>query len=87
MFLYFLHRSTDVVCYPDAGLAVRMPTTYLVMLKSRFTWKEKLFFAIAWSPKVPPHCPINLVITIIISIPARIIAKLGSTFWQLLGAT
>ena len=40
-----------------AGLGVRMPITYLVMLGSKFTWKEKLFFAIAWSPKVHPHCP------------------------------
>ncbi|EIE25667.1 hypothetical protein COCSUDRAFT_46326 [Coccomyxa subellipsoidea C-169] len=34
-----------------AGLAVRMPITFLVMFGSKFSWKEKLFFAIAWSPK------------------------------------
>ncbi|BDA43853.1 Sodium/hydrogen exchanger 9B2 [Coccomyxa sp. Obi] len=34
-----------------AGLGVRMPITYMVMLGSKYTWMEKLFFAIAWSPK------------------------------------
>ncbi|KAK9810538.1 hypothetical protein WJX72_012364 [[Myrmecia] bisecta] len=34
-----------------AGLAVRMPVTFLVMLRAGFTFREKLFFAIAWSPK------------------------------------
>ncbi|KAK9826729.1 hypothetical protein WJX81_002380 [Elliptochloris bilobata] len=33
-----------------AGLAVRMPTTFAVM-SGGFTFKEKLFFAFAWSPK------------------------------------
>lgn len=33
-------------------MGVRMPCTFLVMFGSRFNWKEKLFFAIAWSPKV-----------------------------------
>ena len=37
-----------------AGLAVRMPTTFAVMGGSAFTFKEKLFFAFAWSPKVRP---------------------------------
>lgn len=36
---------------PGAGLAVRMPCTYLVMYGSGFSAREKLFFALAWSPK------------------------------------
>jgi hypothetical protein len=40
-----------------AGLGVRMPCTFLVMFGSRFNWLEKLFFAIAWSPKVRPPSP------------------------------
>ena len=35
-----------------AGLAVRMPVTFIVMLGSKLNFLEKLFFAIAWSPKV-----------------------------------
>ena len=35
-----------------AGLGVRMPVTFLVMMGSKFNFLEKLFFAIAWSPKV-----------------------------------
>lgn len=38
-----------------AGLGVRMPVTFLVMTGSKFTFLEKLFFAIAWSPKVGAH--------------------------------
>jgi len=38
-----------------AGLAVRMPVTFLVMMGSKFNFLEKLFFAIAWSPKVSMH--------------------------------
>eukprot|EP00884_Botryococcus_braunii_P018317 jgi/Botrbrau1/5169/Bobra.0172s0041.1 len=34
-----------------AGLGVRMPVTFFVMLGSRFTLKEKIFVAFAWSPK------------------------------------
>ncbi|CAL5227266.1 g10197 [Coccomyxa viridis] len=34
-----------------SGLGVRMPVTFLVMSGSKFTFLEKLFFAIAWSPK------------------------------------
>ena len=29
-----------------------MPVTFLVMMGSKFNFLEKLFFAIAWSPKV-----------------------------------
>lgn len=29
-----------------------MPVTFIVMLGSKFNFLEKLFFAIAWSPKV-----------------------------------
>ena len=36
------------------GLAVRMPSTFLVMWGGGFTWKERLFFAFAWTPKVFP---------------------------------
>ena len=32
-----------------------MPVTFLVMTGSKFTFLEKLFFAIAWSPKVGLH--------------------------------
>ena len=35
-----------------AGLAVRMPASFLVMYGAGYTWKEKLFFAFAWTPKV-----------------------------------
>ncbi|CAK0757076.1 hypothetical protein CVIRNUC_002510 [Coccomyxa viridis] len=34
-----------------SGLAVRMPVTFIVMLGSKLNFLEKLFFAIAWSPK------------------------------------
>ena len=34
-----------------AGLAVRAPITFLVMYFSGFSAKEKLFFALAWTPK------------------------------------
>jgi len=37
-----------------AGLAVRMPVTFAVM-SGGFTLREKLFFAIAWSPKARPR--------------------------------
>ncbi len=46
-----------------AGLAVRMPATFLVMFGGGFTWKERLFFSFAWTPKVslnsflPCRCP------------------------------
>ena len=35
-----------------AGLAVRMPCSFLVVYGGGFTWKERLFFAFAWTPKV-----------------------------------
>ena len=31
---------------------MRMPTTFAVMGSGGFSFKEKLFFAFAWSPKV-----------------------------------
>ena len=31
---------------------MRMPTSFLVMFGGQFNWKEKLFLAFAWSPKV-----------------------------------
>ncbi len=34
------------------GLAVRMPTTFVCMAKAGLTWKERLFVAFAWTPKV-----------------------------------
>lgn len=37
-----------------------MPCTYLVMYGSGFSAREKLFFALAWSPKARPYrltCP------------------------------
>jgi hypothetical protein len=50
------HIPQEVIiqCVMGAGLAVRMPITFLVMLGSRFNFKEKLFIAFAWSPKVCP---------------------------------
>ena len=39
------------------GLAVRMPLSYLVVYGGGFTWKERLFFAIAWTPKVSARSP------------------------------
>lgn len=45
------------------GLAVRMPVSFLVVYGGGFTWKERLFFAFAWSPKVrcwdPPKGPLG----------------------------
>ena len=44
---------------PCAGLGVRMVTTLLVMKTSHFSWLECVWFAIAWTPKVPAgrlHC-------------------------------
>lgn len=35
-----------------AGLAVRMPCSFFVVYGGGFTWKERLFFAFAWTPKV-----------------------------------
>ena len=35
---------------------MRMPTSFLVMFGGQFNWKEKLFLAFAWSPKVR-HLP------------------------------
>ena len=31
---------------------MRMPTSFLVMFGGQFNYKEKLFLAFAWSPKV-----------------------------------
>ena len=39
-----------------AGLGVRMVTTFLVMKTSHFAWLECIWFAIAWTPKVPAGC-------------------------------
>lgn len=39
----------------DAGLGVRMVTTFVVMLTSGFSIIECLWFAIAWTPKVNPR--------------------------------
>jgi hypothetical protein len=36
---------------PHAGLALRMPCTFLVMYGGGFSVREKLFFALAWLPK------------------------------------
>ena len=38
-----------------AGLGIRVPISYAVMHFSGFNWKEKIFFAIAWTPKVQPQ--------------------------------
>ena len=44
------HLSTQKHCSP--GLGLRMPITFLVMYGSGFNIREKLFFALSWSPKV-----------------------------------
>ena len=46
-------RQTTLLPGP-AGLGLRMPITFLVMYGSGFSIKEKLFFALSWSPKVRP---------------------------------
>lgn len=39
-----------------AGLAVRMPLSFLVMYGAGLNWRERLFIAFAWSPKVRFCC-------------------------------
>ena len=39
---------------------MRMPVTFIVMLGSKLNFLEKLFFAIAWSPKVLKPQPCSL---------------------------
>jgi solute carrier family 9B (sodium/hydrogen exchanger), member 1/2 len=41
-------RAVVIVC---AGVTVRTLVTYVAMMGFDYTWKEKLFYAIAWTPK------------------------------------
>ncbi|KAL3133331.1 hypothetical protein ABBQ38_007206 [Trebouxia sp. C0009 RCD-2024] len=43
-----------------AGLAVRMPCSFLVVYGGGFTWKERLFFAFAWTPKATVQAALAL---------------------------
>ena len=57
---FALHDSTVIKQHSmdmHAGLAVRMPASFLVMYGGGFTWKERLFFAFAWTPKVCQALP------------------------------
>ncbi|KAL0035158.1 hypothetical protein WJX79_003931 [Trebouxia sp. C0005] len=55
------HSSTSKACaIIFAGLAVRMPATFLVMFGGGFTWKERLFFSFAWTPKATVQAALAL---------------------------
>ena len=41
-------RSVAIIC---TGLTLRALTTFLVMGRFGYTWREKLFYAVAWTPK------------------------------------
>ncbi|DBB09325.1 TPA: hypothetical protein ACH3X3_007904 [Trebouxia sp. C0006] len=55
------HSSISKACaIIFAGLAVRMPATFLVMFGGGFTWKERLFFSFAWTPKATVQAALAL---------------------------
>lgn len=47
-------------CCP-AGLCVRVIITFFIMGKRRYTWKERLFFAVAWTPKATVQASLSAV--------------------------
>lgn len=44
-----------------AGLCVRVIITYCIMGKRRYNWKERLFFAIGWTPKATVQASLSAV--------------------------
>lgn len=76
----------------DAGLAVRIPLTWLVMCFSGFTFKEKLFFALAWTPKAchPPSVSFqhSLIATMLIKIRGPLdVLSINQTCYRIPQAT
>lgn len=43
------------------GLCVRVIITYCIMGKRRYNWKERLFFAIGWTPKATVQASLSAV--------------------------
>lgn len=63
--MFVLHNlavQSDVL---DVGLAVRMPLSYFVMYGAGLNWRERLFIAFAWSPKVHMY-------TVVLCCPAQV---------------
>jgi len=50
-----------------AGLCVRVVITYFIMGKARYTWKERVFYAIAWTPKATVQASLSAVPLALIS--------------------
>lgn len=44
-----------------AGLALRTIITFTVMGRGRYVWKERLFYAIAWTPKATVQASLSAV--------------------------
>jgi hypothetical protein len=62
--LVHTHRWCDLLallCIVCAGLFVRVIITYFIMGTRRYTWKEKLFYAVAWTPKATVQASLSAV--------------------------
>ncbi|WIA18744.1 hypothetical protein OEZ85_003434 [Tetradesmus obliquus] len=51
-------KSLLVVC---TGLVLRTIITYFIMGRRRYTWKEQLFYAVAWTPKATVQASLSAV--------------------------
>ncbi len=38
-------------------VCTRLPTAFLVLFRGGFTWREQVFMACSWTPKVAPCMP------------------------------
>lgn len=55
----FAAAAAVLVLY--AGLGVRVIITYFIMGKQRYNWKERVFYAIAWTPKATVQASLSAV--------------------------
>lgn len=49
------------VCFFLQGLVLRTIITYFIMGRRRYTWKEQLFYAVAWTPKATVQASLSAV--------------------------
>lgn len=59
----FLTWSSRLPCHPAAaaGLCVRVIVTFFIMGNRRYNWKERIFYAVAWTPKATVQASLSAV--------------------------
>ncbi len=53
--------TTTTTAPPQKGVVLRVIITFLIMFDRQYTWKERLFYAVAWTPKATVQASLSAV--------------------------